>query len=69
MAPEMLVRKGHNFMVDCYCLGALLFEFVVGLPPFYSRNTNEIYNSILYEEVVLPSYLSKPLQDLLHSLL
>ena len=58
MAPEMLQRKGHNFMVDCYCLGALLYEFVVGLPPFYSRNTNEIYHSILNEEILLPAYLT-----------
>ena len=39
MAPEMLLKTGHNFMVDCYCLGALLYELVTGLPPFYSHNT------------------------------
>ena len=30
MAPEMLLKDGHNYMVDCYCLGALLYEFVTG---------------------------------------
>ena len=38
MSPEMLMRNGHNFMVDIYCLGALLYEFICGSPPFYSRN-------------------------------
>ena len=38
MAPEMLLRAGHNNMVDYYCLGALLYEMVAGIPPFYSRN-------------------------------
>lgn len=39
MAPEMLMKSGHNYLVDCYCLGALLYELVTGLPPFYSHNT------------------------------
>ena len=40
MAPEMLLKLGHNQQVDHYCLGAMLYELVTGLPPYYSRNTN-----------------------------
>ena len=36
MAPEMLLKTGHNVQVDHYCLGALLYELVTGLPPYYS---------------------------------
>ena len=25
MAPEMLTKSGHNFSIDFYCLGALLY--------------------------------------------
>lgn len=38
MAPEMLTKSGHNYLLDYYCLGALLYELIVGIPPYYSTN-------------------------------
>lgn len=29
MAPEMLLKVGHTYPVDFYCLGALLYELVM----------------------------------------
>jgi serine/threonine protein kinase len=49
MAPEMLLKMGHNSAVDHYCLGALLYELITGLPPYYSHDTDEIYEAILSE--------------------
>jgi len=57
MAPEMLLKSGHTLQLDLYCLGALLYELVTGLPPFYSRNTDEIYNRILNSKLTFPSTL------------
>lgn len=54
MAPEMILKLGHTIQVDHYTLGALLYELVTGLPPFYSRDTDEIYQSILSEELTFP---------------
>jgi serum/glucocorticoid-regulated kinase 2 len=47
MCPEMLQGAGHDRLVDIYCLGALLFEMLTGLPPFYSKDTSKMYESIL----------------------
>lgn len=38
MSPEMLNGQGHGFSVDYYSLGAILFEMLTGLPPFYSTD-------------------------------
>ena len=36
MAPEMILKLGHDKCVDFYGLGALLYEMIYGFPPFYN---------------------------------
>lgn len=69
MAPEMFQNDGHNNMVDYYCLGALLYEFVTGLPPFYSDDKNIIYTRLLNESVLFPKNLSSEVKDLIRQLM
>ena len=38
LAPEMIKRSGHGKSVDWYLLGVVLYEMLVGLPPFYANN-------------------------------
>jgi serine/threonine protein kinase len=38
LAPEILYKLGHGKPVDWWCLGSLIYEMVVGLPPFYSKS-------------------------------
>lgn len=38
LSPEMLKRSGHGKSVDWYLLGVLLYEMLVGIPPYYSNN-------------------------------
>jgi serine/threonine protein kinase len=41
MAPEIITGKGHQQFVDYYCLGALLYEMLVGYPPFYDSSCSQ----------------------------
>lgn len=38
LAPEMVKKVGHGKAVDWYLLGVLLYEFLVGIPPYYDNN-------------------------------
>ena len=43
LAPEMLRRTGHGKSVDWYLLGVLLYELLVGLPPHFTNNREELF--------------------------
>ena len=34
--PEVLMKKGYGMECDWWSLGAIMFEMIVGFPPFYS---------------------------------
>lgn len=36
IAPEVFSQKGYNELVDWWSVGVILFEMVIGYPPFYS---------------------------------
>ena len=46
LAPEVLKQEGHGYEVDWWALGALIFEMLTGLPPFYSKNREELLKNI-----------------------
>ncbi|WOG94348.1 hypothetical protein DCAR_0313641 [Daucus carota subsp. sativus] len=36
IAPEVLLKKGYSLECDWWSLGAIMFEMLIGYPPFYS---------------------------------
>lgn len=58
IAPEVLLRQGHGRAVDWWSLGALLFEMICGLPPFYSKNRETMFQKIMTAELTFPSFMS-----------
>jgi len=69
LAPEILQNVGHGKAVDWWSLGTLVFEMLTGLPPFYSRNINHMYDKILRAELRCPSYLPSDVTTLIQGLL
>ena len=69
LAPEVLARKGHGFAVDWWGLGALLYEMLTGLPPWYSRDRQKMFASIRNDPLVIPNYVAPEIQSLIIGLL
>ena len=58
LAPEMLRRQGHGKAVDWYLLGVLIYEMLVGTPPFYSKDRDQLFHNIQHGTLRLPKALS-----------
>ncbi len=69
LAPEILKGNGHAKAVDWWSLGILLYEMIVGLPPFYSENIKEMYELILAAPLKFPNSVPMDAQNLLRGLL
>eukprot|EP01053_Blabericola_migrator_P005843 Blabericola_migrator_1__5842@NODE_295_length_10235_cov_141_552026_g242_i0_p4_GENE_NODE_295_length_10235_cov_141_552026_g242_i0NODE_295_length_10235_cov_141_552026_g242_i0_p4_ORF_typecomplete_len516_score54_36Pkinase/PF00069_25/4_2e75Pkinase_Tyr/PF07714_17/1_3e44Kinaselike/PF14531_6/2_5e17Kdo/PF06293_14/2_9e07Pkinase_fungal/PF17667_1/6_6e07WaaY/PF06176_11/6_9e07APH/PF01636_23/2_6e05RIO1/PF01163_22/8_8e05YrbLPhoP_reg/PF10707_9/0_076YukC/PF10140_9/0_077ActFrag_cataly/PF09192_10/0_12FTA2/PF13095_6/2 len=69
LAPEIIQSKGHGKSVDWWALGILIFEMLVGAPPFYDENPMNIYKKVLEGNVEFPEYLESKAKDLIRKLL
>ncbi|EZG56061.1 protein kinase [Gregarina niphandrodes] len=47
LAPEMITGSGHDWRVDIWAIGILLYELSCGKPPFLSTSHYELLNRIL----------------------
>uniref|UniRef100_A0A8C7B8I5 Ribosomal protein S6 kinase B2 n=1 Tax=Neovison vison TaxID=452646 RepID=A0A8C7B8I5_NEOVI len=64
MAPEILVRSGHNRAVDWWSLGALMYDMLTGSPPFTAENRKKTMDKIIKGKLALPPYLTPDARDL-----
>jgi len=69
LAPEMLQRSGHDRSVDWYLLGVMLYEMLVGIPPYFSSNREELFDNIQRAPLKLPKVLSEDAKSLITGLL
>lgn len=68
-APEMVKREGHTKSIDWYVLGAILYEMLVGIPPFYSNNRADLFVNIKKAPIEFKEYMSEEAKDLITKLL
>ncbi|KAL3633237.1 Serine/Threonine protein kinase, catalytic domain [Castilleja foliolosa] len=68
VAPEIISGDGHDFSVDWWCLGVMLYEMLYGKTPFRGSNRKETFYRILTKAPDLTGELT-PLRDLIRRLL
>lgn len=69
LAPEVILNEGHDWAVDYWALGVLIYEMTAGTPPFYAEDPMEVYEKILSGHVTIPSNFSRGLGELVKKLL
>jgi len=69
IAPEVLLNKGHGKPVDWWTLGILVYEMIVGYPPFVDEDPMGIYQKILAGKITFPKIFHKEAKSLVKKLL
>lgn len=59
IAPEILQELDYGASVDWWALGVLMYEMMAGQPPFEADNEDDLFESILHDDVLYPVWLSK----------
>ncbi|GIY98127.1 hypothetical protein CEXT_551271 [Caerostris extrusa] len=58
LAPEVLTETSYTRAVDWWGLGVLIYEMMVGESPFPGDDEEEVFDSIVNDEVRYPTFLS-----------
>eukprot|EP01091_Cochliopodium_minus_P013324 TRINITY_DN4269_c0_g1_i1.p1 TRINITY_DN4269_c0_g1~~TRINITY_DN4269_c0_g1_i1.p1 ORF type:complete len:900 (-),score=286.24 TRINITY_DN4269_c0_g1_i1:81-2591(-) len=72
LAPEVLLEMKHGPEVDFFALGVVLFEFLVGVPPFQGETAEDVFEKIIINEISWPeeeNIMSPEAKDLIMKLL
>lgn len=51
LAPEIIENKGYGKSADYWALGVLLYEMIVGHPPFHAETSMGTYEKILHGNI------------------
>lgn len=54
LAPEMIIGSGHDHSLDWWALGILIYEMIIGIPPFYNQNKHQMYYLIQHAPIRWP---------------
>jgi len=69
VAPEVLLKKNYDFSVDFWNLGCVMFEMLIGRPPFLGKNLHEVLKNIVNKEIELNDDISNEVNEVLKVLL
>ncbi|XP_058107635.1 probable serine/threonine protein kinase IRE isoform X3 [Magnolia sinica] len=72
LAPEILLGMGHSTTADWWSVGIILFELLVGIPPFNAEHPQKIFDNIMNRDIPwpnVPEEMSHEAYDLIDKLL
>ncbi|KAH0850421.1 LOW QUALITY PROTEIN: hypothetical protein HID58_095578 [Brassica napus] len=72
LAPEILLGMGHGKTADWWSVGVILFEVLVGIPPFNAETPQQIFENIINRDIPwpnVPEEISYEAYDLINKLL
>ena len=73
IAPEVIRQKGYGQEIDWWSLGVIMFEMMIGYPPFFSESSTETCKKILDWRNTLnirpEANISKEAEDILRRLI
>ncbi|KAI1616800.1 protein-serine/threonine kinase [Exophiala viscosa] len=73
IAPEIFLGQGYTYLCDWWSVGAIMFECLVGWPPFCAEDTHDTYRKIVNwrESLYFPDelVLGRDAEDMIRSFL
>lgn len=69
LAPEIIQNRGHNKAVDFWAFGILIYEMLVGKPPFRGEDFYAVQDLILNRQIEWPKGFDLVAKDLIKKLL
>ncbi|CAI9294694.1 unnamed protein product [Lactuca saligna] len=54
LAPEILLGVGHGATADWWSFGVILYELLVGIPPFNAESPQQVFANIMNRDIPWP---------------
>lgn len=67
LLTQILQELEYGASVDWWALGVLMYEMMAGQPPFEADNEDDLFESILHDDVLYPVWLSKEAVSILRA--
>ena len=69
LSPELITSKEYDQTVDIWALGVLMYELLVGSPPFEESTKEMTYKRIMKVDIDFPTTMSLDAQNLIRRIL
>ncbi|KAK3009810.1 hypothetical protein RJ639_013935 [Escallonia herrerae] len=72
LAPEILLGMGHGATADWWSVGVIIFELLIGIPPFNAEYPQQIFDNIMNRDIpwpMVPEEMSHDAHDFIDKLL